>query len=273
MKWAEFHHPDISIPVVRRRIALEMVEMLELAALFMSRGGWAVLNRACYPDKKAYNNATYRLRKAGLVVHRKEGSPDTPRLELTPLAKGRLPAYFNPEAQWGRRWNRIWYMLIYDVPEVDRAYRDVLRRFLKQERLGCLQQSVWVTPVDIRPQFDDLVKAAVVDSFAFLFESRTVLGLPSWRVAEQAWNLDQLYAVQRRYCDTVEENLIRLQAGCNSEELGRLMRMSLQAFHSAFVGDPLLPQALLPRDYQGKRAWELHCRLMKDISVQAVRSN
>lgn len=273
MKWMEFHHPDISMPVVRRKLALELMEMMEFSALFMTRGGWAVLNKACYPDKKAYRNATYRLRKAGLVVHRKEGSADIPQLELTPPAKERFPAYFNPEAQWNRKWNKIWYMLIYDVPEKDRAYRDVLRRFLKRERLGCLQQSVWVTPRDIRPDFDDLVRGAAVDSFAFLFESHTVLGLPASRVAEQAWKLDRLYDSQRRFCDVAEENLNRLENGADPEELAVLMRLTLQGFHSAFIEDPLLPSSLLPRDYQGKRAWVLYGQLMAGIGEYLKASN
>ncbi len=272
MKWLDLHHPDICMPVVRRKIALELMEMIELSALFMTRGGWTVLNRSCYPDKKAYRNATYRLRKAGLVVHRKEGSPDIPKLELTPHAKECLPLYFNPEAQWGKKWNQIWYMLVYDVPEIDRAYRDVLRRFLKQERLGCLQQSVWITPHYIRPQFDDLVKAAAVDSFAFLFESRTVLGLPSRKVVEQAWNMDRLLSIQQCYCDTMQENLNRMSEGCDSDELGALMRMALQAFHTAFVEDPLLPSILLPRSYLGKQAWQLHCQLMDSIGERLEAS-
>lgn len=273
MKWVEFHHPDISLPVVRRKIALEVVEMLELAALFMTRGGWAVLNRSCYPNTKAYRNAVYRLKKAGLVVHREGGGLETPRLQITPKAQGCLPDYFNPEPHWGKKWNRIWYLLVYDVPEKDRGYRNTLRRFLKQARLGCLQQSVWVTPRDIRPEFDDLVKGAAVDAFAFLFESRTVLGLPGREVVNRAWDMDRLHEIQLRYCETIEQNLERLADGCSEADLGTLMRMGLQAYHAAFAEDPLLPNALLPRGYQGKRAYELHCRLMAGIGDKLVASN
>lgn len=273
MNWVPFHHPDISLPVVRRKIALEIMEMLELTSLFVTRGGWAVLNKSCYPDRKAFRNATYRLRKAGLMVCRTQEGAEIPSLELAPQMKKELPEYFNPEAHWNRKWNRIWYMLVYDVPEIDRAYRDVLRRFLKQERLGCLQQSVWVTPDDIRDRFDDLVKAAAVDSFAFLFESRTVLGLPGSRVVEQAWNFDYLYDVQHRYCQIMQENLDLLTEGCSTEELGALMRLSMQAFHSAFVKDPLLPGVLLPPGYQGRKVWELHLELMQRVSEIVSRSN
>lgn len=273
MKWVQFHHPDISLPVVRRKIALELVEMLELTSLFLTRGGWAVLNKSCYPDRKAFRNATYRLQKAGLVVRRKQEGAEIPHLELAPHMKKELPAYFKPEAHWNRKWNRIWYMLVYDVPEKDRSYRDALRRFLKQERLGCLQQSVWVTPDDIRARFDDLVRAAAVDSFAFLFEARTVLGLPGAKVVEQAWDFDRLYEVQHRYCEIMQVNLDRLSEGCRLEELGALMRLALQAYHSAFVQDPLLPRGLLPAGYKGRQVWELHRALMQRISERADGSS
>jgi len=268
MKWTEFHHPDVSFPVVRRRIAQDILEMLQVSALFMSRGGWAVMNQSCYPDRKAYRNAMYRLRKSGLVVQRNDEGYETPRLELSEAAAGRLPAYFDAPVYWRRKWKGIWYMLVYDVPEKDRAYRDVLRQFLKTQRLGCLQQSVWLTPEDMRPQFNDLVDAAAIDSFAFLFESRTVLGLPSQRVVEQAWNMELLHDIQRRYCTVAEENLSKLAKGCGVNDAAELMGLALAAFHTAFFRDPLLPENLLPRDYLGKRAWELHRRLMKGISQQ-----
>ena len=243
--------------------------MLELSALLMTRGGWAVWNRACYPDRRAFRNASYRLKKAGLTVHRQKGGLSTPQLELTPVAKDALPAYFHPEAEWDRKWNSIWYMLVYDVPEVDRKYRNVLRSFLRKERLGCLQQSVWVTPRDIRPEFDDLVQVAAVDAFAFLFESKTVLGLPSWKVSEQAWNLDRLYEIQKLYCETMQFNLDRLEQGFSEEEAGELLRLACNAYQVAFAEDPLLPDALLPRDYLGKKVRQTHLLLIARLGEWA----
>ncbi|MEE9369376.1 MAG: PaaX family transcriptional regulator C-terminal domain-containing protein [Pontiella sp.] len=266
MKWIPFHHPDISFPVVRRRMAMEMVELLNAASCFASRGGWAVLNRACYPNRKLYREATYRLRNKGLIIKQSEDATKTPQLVLTKEGELTLPAFMAPEKFWNRKWNDIWYMLIYDVPEVDRHYRDVLRQFLKRLRLGCLQQSVWITPCDIRPEFDDLVKGASVDAFAYLFESRTVLGLPSRRVVDDAWNFDRLYNIQLHFCQVLEKNLERLADDPGSpEELAFLMRMSLDGLQAAYVEDPLLPRALLPSAYQGEKAFQKYQTLMAAI--------
>ncbi len=266
MKWTEFHHPDISWPVVRRRVGIELMEMLELSAVFLTRGGWGLLNQSCYPNHAAYLNATSRLRKNGLVVNRSE-SGQTPHLTLTAAGKSGLPPYFSPEKMWNRKWNGIWYLLVYDVPEIDRKYRDVLRQFLKRMRMGCLQQSVWVTPQDIRPDFDDLSKAVSIDAFAFLFEAKTVLGLPRNRVVEEAWNFGRLSLLQDRYCEVMEENIDRMEQGnCKAEELGPLMRLALDAYHSVFVEDPLLPMSLCPSNYRGMEVLSLHRTLFSKIN-------
>ncbi|MDF7826444.1 PaaX family transcriptional regulator C-terminal domain-containing protein [Pontiellaceae bacterium B12227] len=262
MKWARFHHPDISLPVLRRRIGIEMMELLEMSALFKSRGGWALVNRHTYPNRAAFRNASKRLRDKGLVVYQSTGG-SVPKLFLTESGQDQIPDYFSPEKFWNRRWNDIWYMLVYDVPEVDRKYRNILRSFLKRMRMGCLQQSVWVTPEDIRPDFDDLTQTANVDAFAYLLEARTVLGLSSDRIVSNAWNFDRLDVLQEHYCEICEKNIALLkQAGPSSEELAELIRTSLEAYHGAFMEDPLLPSPLLPDNYLGKQAYSMHKMLM-----------
>lgn len=265
MDWISFHHPDVSWPVVRRRAGVEFMELLELTSLFLTRGGWGMVNRSCYPNKAAYQNATSRLRKSGLIIHRNDGG-ETPKLILSDAGRGALPPYFDPEKYWDRKWNGIWYLMMYDIPEVDKKYRNVLRKFLKRMRMGCLQKSVWVTPRDIRPEFDDLSQAASLDGFAYLFEAKTVLGLPSRRVVEDAWDLDRLSLLQEHYCAMTQRNIDKLAAAeCSLEELAQLTRMAVDAYHSAFCEDPLLPAALLPPNYQGREVLLQHRKLFKLI--------
>ena len=268
MAWIDFHHPDISWPVVRRHAKIEFMEILELSALFMSRGGWAVINRSCYPSDAAYRSAKSRLFKQGLIAKRSVNAA-SPELRLTETGKSFVPAYFHPEKCWNRTWNKIWYLLVYDVPETDRAYRDVLRRFLKTKRLGQLQQSVWITPEDIRPDFDDLCEAANINSFAFLFESRTVLGLSSRSVIETAWPMELLRDRQVHFCKVAAENLAQLQSGAHApDDLSRLSRLTLSAYHSVMAGDPLLPSALLPRRYAGRQAYAAFLALQEEVGRQ-----
>lgn len=268
MNWTRFHHPDICMPVIRRQAGIEILELLEMTSLFLTRGGWALVNRHCYPNRSAFRNAASRLKGEGLVIKRKnDGS--TPRLFLTNEGKNMLPDYFSPDRFWNRKWNGIWYMLIYDVPEKDRKYRNALRQFLKRKRMGCLQQSVWVTPQDIRPAFDDLSLAANVNAFAYLFEARTVLGLKGKYVADDAWNFDRLRDLQELYCDITRHNIARLaENDFEADELAALMRISLEAYHGAFIEDPLLPWSLCPDRYLGREVYALHKTMMARIAGQ-----
>ena len=265
MEWIKFHHPDISLPVLRRRAGIEILELLEMTTLFLTRGSWALMNRHIYPNRSAFRNAAKRLKDKGLVVVESTGGR-TPKLFLSASGREQIPAYFTPDKYWDRRWNDIWYMLVYDVPETDRKYRDGLRSFLKRMRMGCLQKSVWVTPADIRPDFDDLSRTANIDGFAYLLEARTVLGLPSERIVSEAWNFERLQILQEHFCEVCERNIEKLNASAPSaEELGDLIRSSLEAYHGAFMEDPLLPSELLPSEYVGKQAFALHQSMMSKI--------
>jgi phenylacetic acid degradation operon negative regulatory protein len=256
------------MPVIGRRVSLEILDFLELSALFLTRGGWAVANRNCYPNRSAYRNAIARLNKEGLII-KASVRGETPGLFLSDEGRKLIPDYFYPEKMWNRKWNGIWYMLMYDVPEVDRKYRNVLRRFLVQMRMGGLQKSVWVTPHDIRPDFQDLKLAANIDTFAFLFEARTVLGMPQDRVVETAWDFERLRNLQELYCSMADRNLEELQStDFDEEELSELLRISMEAYHGAFVEDPLLPWSLCPVGYLGKSVYSLHCLLIKEIGLR-----
>ncbi|VGO15020.1 hypothetical protein PDESU_03600 [Pontiella desulfatans] len=266
--WCAFHHPDISLPLVRRRIGQELLETLEFLGDMSLHHMHAVMRNETAPDNKARNRAINRLAKQGLTVVRQ--GLDTPLLAISEVGEESLPDYARPERWWNRKWNGIWYLLVFDVPEIDRAYRNTLRAFLKRMRLGCFQKSVWITPHDIRPEYADLEEAAAVDAFACLFEAKTVLGMPSAKVVWESWDMDRLYDIQSRYCGFCTENLDVLRGGVSfgQEELLGLVSVELEAFRSAFLFDPLLPGDLLPRDYKGREAYSLHRKLAEEIRTR-----
>lgn len=266
MKWQSFHHPDLSLPVIRRKAGEELVSLLGgVAAMVLSRGASEIYAH-CYPNRTAYHNSISRLKKKGLIIQSKtDGS--MPELYLTREGKELLPPCFDPERYWDKKWNRWWYILMFDVPERDRAYRDTLRAFLKRERFGCLQRSVWVTPRDVRPEYDDLDRAAAVDSIAYLFEARTVLGYGNQSVVEGAWNFDRIHEVHQRYLSFAASNFSLLQDGDHTDgDLVELLRLEDQAYCQAMSIDPLLPSELLPDGYLGRQVYARHKELQRGIA-------
>jgi phenylacetic acid degradation operon negative regulatory protein len=266
MNWKTFHHPDWSLPVVKRRLSEEWIDLMQDVGEALATNGRSLIWNKSYPSQTAYNMAMSRLRKAGLIV-RSDTTGKLPSLRLTTEGQNRLPVYHRPEELWNTKWNGIWYMLIFDVPEKERHYRDMLRRFLKRLRMGCLQKSVWVTPRDIRPAYDDLEQAANVHAVSYLLESRTVLHQETAEIVDNSWNFDWLNTLHERYLSVFGNNLKLLKRGnISAESVMDLLYAEAEAYIQCMRPDPLLPNELLPRIYQGKEVFYLHGKIRKSIA-------
>ncbi len=257
MDWVPFHHPDISLPVLQRRLSEELLDVLSILG---SPSPLIMLGRmqSSYPSRRAYDRAIDRLRRKGFIAYRREKGLD-PVLELTAEGKARRPEALRPGRHWDKSWNGIWYVLVYDVSESNRRYREVLRVLLRKLHMGCLQGSVWVTPNDIRPDYDDLDRSAGLGGYAFLFESRTVLGQPAEDIVDQAWDFDRIEEAQKFYQQVFAENLRRLKnATVSKEEIVDLARKEIDAYLSVMKHDPLLPRDLWPAGYMGEEIFLIH---------------
>lgn len=105
-----------------------------------------------HKDKQNFYKSFYYLKKKGLI---KKTADATFRLSRA----GEKEAFFahldactvlhQPRKQ---KWDGYWRMIIFDVPEKKRRYRDYLRQILKTLGFTELQKSTWVTPHPI-PEF------------------------------------------------------------------------------------------------------------------------
>ena len=57
-----------------------------------------------------------------------------------------------------KKWDGKWRIVIFDIPETDRVFRDILRRHLFALEFYKLQQSVFVSPYPFEKQIADLAK-------------------------------------------------------------------------------------------------------------------
>ncbi len=269
MGWRKFYHPDYSFTVIRRKVADEVLDTVEeLGDLLLTSGqsylrGWNQKEKAT-----GYRSALYRLHKAGLIARRpRDGG--APVLQITPRGAERRDACLRPTRYWNRKWDGRWYVLMYDVPEKQRPYRDSLRAFLERLRLGCLQNSVWITPWDIRPEFADLSSAAAVHNYAYLFVMETVLGRDPVELAQSAWPFYELHEKQQWYLTVYTENLAKLkEGGATSSELLDLARSETNAYSISMQDDPLLPRILWPSDYLGEQVFVLHRQLIQEVRAR-----
>ena len=75
MDWETFHHPDWSLPVVKRRLSEEWIDLLSGVGDVLASNGRSLAWNKTYPSQAAYYSVMSRLRKVGLVVrHDDEGN-------------------------------------------------------------------------------------------------------------------------------------------------------------------------------------------------------
>ncbi len=264
MKDAGFHDPNLSWRLFRRTLADELLQLFDSYMEFGGGVNFSLPSRS-FPDRNKYMAAVHRLRKQGLIA-RSRGLR-TPAITLTAAGKQRIRPEMKPEQYWKKRWSGTWYILMYDVPEKERSYRNALRGFMTRLRMGCLQKSVWISHMDIRPEFADLQEAAGISDFAFLFEARAQLGTDPRQIACQAWWSGELQEKQRSYCDYADKKLRVLVAGKIADnELQALAIEDISAYLAAMEKDPLLPEDIHPPGYYGRTAWNLHSDMTSEIA-------
>lgn len=266
MEWLDFHHPDICLPVLRRRIGSDLLHYLSVFGEYAITGGNHAVLMKLFDNANAYRTAKHRLRKAGLIVER-NACREYSRIEIAEAGKSEMAKLHKPEKYWKRKWDGRWYILMYDVPESSRYYRDTLRRFLKRMHMGGLQKSIWITPHDIRPEYADLIKAANVDRFSLLMESRTVLGCKASDLVESAWKMDELVAIQQHFCKACAQNTeLTFRSTHTDDDLRRMAREELHTYLSIMEEDPLLPSSLHPQEYIGPEVVKAHREFTRSVA-------
>jgi len=197
-----------------------------------------------------------RLRKEGWLDSVRTGRETT--YQLTPAAwqlldEGRTRIFERAPGPW----DGLWHMVIYSVPETDRALRERLRKKLAWLGFGPLSASVWVSPHD-RTQAVRLEVADLPNARVDAFHSRSDGAEWDRDIANRCWNLAEL---DRDYVELLERYRPRL-AGYRRGELtgcGALVeRMQLIHDYRLFpFRDPDLPPELLPEGWSGRVAHQV----------------
>jgi phenylacetic acid degradation operon negative regulatory protein len=197
-----------------------------------------------------------RLRKEGWLDSVRTGRETT--YQLTPAAwrlldEGRTRIFERAPGPW----DGLWHMVIYSVPETDRALRERLRKKLAWLGFGPLSASVWVSPHD-RTQAVRLEVADLPNVQVDAFHSRSDGAEWDRDIANRCWDLTEL---DRDYVALLERYRPRL-AGYHRGELtgcdALVERMQLIHDYRMFpFRDPDLPPELLPEGWSGRVAHQV----------------
>jgi phenylacetic acid degradation operon negative regulatory protein len=197
-----------------------------------------------------------RLRKEGWLQSSRDGRETVYALTAAAwelLDEGRSRIFERATGPWDGQW----HMVIYSVPETERALREQLRKKLSWLGFGPLSASVWVSPHDriaqVRDAFAD-ERAVRLDAF----HSRSDGTDADRDIAARSWDLASL---ERDYTEFVQRYQGRLAGYRAGEVRGQdalVERMYLIHDYRMFpFRDPDLPPELVPGGWPGRRAHEL----------------
>jgi phenylacetic acid degradation operon negative regulatory protein len=211
-----------------------------------------------------------RLRREGWLAADRDGRETV--YSLTPVAwqmldEGRTRIFQRAAAPWDGQW----HMVIYQVPEAERALREQLRRRLAWLGFGPLSPSVWLSPHDRAGQVrDEFAGYAAVQLDTF--RSRSEGNGADRGIVARAWDLATLGSDYRDLLGRYAPRLEGYRGGALDDRAALVERMRLiYDFRHFPFRDPDLPAQLLPEDWPGRQAHDLFLQAHGLLRVQAER--
>jgi phenylacetic acid degradation operon negative regulatory protein len=197
-----------------------------------------------------------RLRKEGWLDSRRRGRETVYRLTDAAwrlLDEGRTRIFGRATGPW----DGVWHMVVYSVPETERALREQLRKRLTWLGFGPLASAIWVSPHERAGQ----VREGFADQPSMrldTFRVRSGNALTDREMAGRAWDLAGLDRDYAALLERYRPRLARYRAGGLSDREALVERTGLIHDYRMFpFRDPDLPPELLPAGWSGRAAHEV----------------
>jgi DNA-binding transcriptional regulator PaaX len=130
-------------------------------------------NRLYFTEKRAVRQSLNRLRKIQLISWLEAGDGYV-TITLTETGKKRLLRYKVDELSIKplKKWDRMWRIVIFDIPESVKVARNALRDKFRVLGLHQLQKSVWIYPYPCKDEIDFISALYGVAKYLLYFETK-----------------------------------------------------------------------------------------------------
>lgn len=247
------------------KISLKKKILLGLAcALDETSEWWEILNSPYRRfdiggyKRQSIRNAISDLFKTGYIEKKIKENGEVV-FRITSQGKTKI-IYEIPLARYtGKKWDGIWRLVSFDVPEKKARLRVRLRQKLRELGFGMLQESLWITPHELGQMFEEFLECENLKSYCLVWEAKTIFGENEKELVGRVWKLPDLHG---KYLDLISKfEKIFLNK--------RLMKQKKQEWEEEYftvlAADPGLPKELLPKDWLFERARKLFKMLRKQI--------
>jgi phenylacetic acid degradation operon negative regulatory protein len=172
------------------------------------------------------------------------------------LEEGEARIYHPPR---NTRWDGLWYLVSYSIPEEQRALRDKVRKRLQWLGFGQLGNGMWISPHPLRGEINRLAGALELGDHLEIFRAQYQGFSSSGHLVSRCWNLpeldDRYAAFLERHRPAYVRSRMSAADGRLTDDAAFVLRFWLVHEYRIFPRlDPYLPAELLPADWKGGEA-------------------
>ncbi|MCX6811598.1 MAG: hypothetical protein NT039_02820 [Candidatus Berkelbacteria bacterium] len=201
-------------------------------------------------------------------IKEKEGN-----LTLMAKARRKMIKPNNKVPYNGMKWGRRWTMVLFDIPERNKKIRDILRYKLQKMGFGMMQGSVWVKPTDVTNEVRKFIRVKNLQWQVKVLGFN--MGAPDEKeTIHRIWKMEKLNDEYRRFVKKTIKKFRKLKTypfhnpKLLSIALDLLSRLTEKEYLNLYFKDPQLPVGLQPKEWSGKRAYNLYRQLDKYLVRQ-----
>lgn len=192
-----------------------------------------------------------KLEKEGLIDGQENNKTnENPSYRLTEAGLKSIMLNFPVFRFTHEKWDQMFRILSYEIPEKKRELRDKLRREVASWGLGPWHRSFWLTPHPIIPSLKELVSKKAEEQYIQAFESKQAFGDTDILI-EKVWGKSKLENTYRKLFKKWHEVLSK------DQDKAKKMSLVVNSYIDVLKSDPGLPVELVGEKWIGYEAINL----------------
>lgn len=154
-------------------------------------------------------------------------------------------------------WDKKWRLVMFEIPETNRALRDKLRRNLSALGLGILQAGVWISPQPIVDEIKEIDKKLDLGTQMKYFEVAATPNL-NQQIINKAWNNSAVNDELEKFIKEAKWTLKAMGKGNGDRYNAKRL-----IFEYALIlkKGPILPAEFIEQNEIRKNAQEIYAKL------------
>lgn len=226
-------------------------------------------------SEQSVRGATMRMVHQGLLKSRKIGNKSY--YSLTDKGKRNIEnGVRRVYSITNRKWDRLWRVLTYSIPEEKRELRAQIRKELTWLGFGLISNSTWISPNPVEEKVMNMVKEYQLEPYIFFFRTDTIISHENEDIIQRGWDLEKVeneYDLFIRHYEEKYEKVKRAawNGGMSNSECFRERTSLVHEYRKFLFKDPGFPLDLLPKKWNGTKAKELFWRLHQTVSNGAIQ--